>query len=451
MHTNLNTLLVITNQYPPENIVGALRPFRLVKHIARKGWRVKVITYMPNARVALDYNLLDELSYGTEIHYINKSRGPFIAKQSNRDYFSALKEKKKSLNGYNKFIKRLHGIGKELINRAFIPDAETIKAPLFINKARKCINGAHNQVAITTSPPHSIHLAGLFLSKIYKIPWIADFRDPWDYYPKTGSIQISNPIEKKLEYYVLNNANAIISSTKTYTNNLIKKYPHINKDKFFTITNCFDPEKVSVINNQPKDKFIISYTGIFYPQKDPFTFFRALRTWLDRSEKSKREWIENNLVVQLIGSKSKPVEDIIHSLKLSRLVRFIERVAHYQAIRMTKASDLLLICTGIGRQTREGWLPSKLFEYLGCKIPILAVTREGELAHVIRETNSGYVVSSEDHQTIISILENEMNKKYVANDFQNQFSFSFHGIERFEESCVMGEMIRIIEKASGIF
>ena len=45
---------------------------------------------------------------------------------------------------------------------------------------------------------------------------------------------------------------------------------------------------------------------------------------------------------------------------------------------MLRESDMALIATGLGNQTRPGWLPSKLFEYLGCRIPILAIAARGK-------------------------------------------------------------------------
>lgn len=115
--------------------------------------------------------------------------------------------------------------------------------------------------------------------------------------------------------------------------------------------------------------------------------------------------------IKLVGSRTKAVVDVIQSLGLSSWVSFVPRVSHGEAIRITKGCDLLLIAAGIGKRTRPGWLTSKLFEYLGCKIPILAVVREGEMARIIRQTNSGYVVTGEDHQAIINVLETEMERK----------------------------------------
>ena len=191
-------------------------------------------------------------------------------------------------------------------------------------------------------------------------------------------------------------------------------------------------------------RFVICYAGIFYPSKDPYTFFRALRTYLDAGSAEKRSWISSHLRVQLIGSKDAATLRVVEALRLEPIVRFVERVPHDLAVSMLKASDMALIATGLGPQTRPGWLPSKLFEYLGCRVPILAVTPEGEAADIIRKTESGYVVSTENHAAIGDILDTAMNNKFEIEP-KTGYRLTFSGVERYAEKNVMVNMIRILQ------
>jgi hypothetical protein len=114
---------------------------------------------------------------------------------------------------------------------------------------------------------------------------------------------------------------------------------------------------------------------------------------------------------------------------------------------LLKQSDMALISTGLGAQTRPGWLPSKIFEYLGCRIPILAITPEGEAADIIRRTDSGYVVTSEDHDAIGRIFETEMARKFGGTGLPIR-TFTFAGVERYGEGQVMLEMARILRSTT---
>jgi glycosyltransferase involved in cell wall biosynthesis len=313
-----------------------------------------------------------------------------------------------------------------------------------IKKTLRLLKRGGKNVILTTSPSHSLHLAGFACKKLTKTPWIADFRDPWDHYPITGSIYLKNPLERKLKKIVIESADTVISTTDMYNLNLINEFPYLNSSKFIKITNSYDGNRVAATEPPPKDKFVISYTGIFYPNKDPFTFFRALRTWFDGMENNERKKYEKILTVQLIGSRNKIVEQVIEDLDLWSVVQFINRVPHQEALQMSISSDLLLICAGLGKQTRPGWLPSKLLEYLGCRVPILAICRKGEMAGIIRNTDSGYVVTKEDHVVIYNILQNAIDKKLsgILNS-----DFKFKNVEQFEEENTMQQFVQIIEKS----
>ncbi|BCS97093.1 hypothetical protein DSLASN_27250 [Desulfoluna limicola] len=157
-------------------------------------------------------------------------------------------------------------------------------------------------------------------------------------------------------------------------------------------------------------------------------------------DQEKQQRLACRFQVQLVGSRTKAVVDVIQSLGLEPWVSFVPRVSHEEAIRRIKCCDLLLISAGIGHRTRPGWLTSKLFEYLGCRTPILAVVREGEMARIIRQTNSGYVVTGEDHKAIIDILETEMGRKWG----RAPSPFTFEGVEVFEEVAVFNRMKEIL-------
>jgi glycosyltransferase involved in cell wall biosynthesis len=272
-----------------------------------------------------------------------------------------------------------------------------------------------------------------------------DLRDPWDPYPTTGRYESRHPIRCLLERTILKTADAVISTTETNTRILREQHASLPTGKFWTVTNSFDARKVGIPASGDPYHFVISYTGIFYPEKDPYTFFRALRTWFDAMQPETRMRMERLLRVKLIGTPQGVTRGVVSNLGLDTVVKFIDRVSHPEAIRLTRQSDLALVSIGLGRRTRPGWLPSKLFEYLGCGVPILAIGREGEMMETIRKTNSGYVITSEDHSVLHRILDEEIRRKFGGGTPRPEKRFTFTGIEEYEERNVFGRMIRILE------
>lgn len=439
-------LYLLTQYFPPVNIVGALRPYRLVKHAANFGYQARVFTLKSTQYKTLDFSLVTELPVDTEIIFIDTGEshkvGTFRKDPPVKDHKCIFNNDVKR-NG----SRRVSTFVKYITDRMLFPDANIRFVRRFLSAASKNIENKGETVLFTTSPSHFIHVVGYLLKRKFNLPWVVDLRDPWDYYPRYGNYKIRNPIERRLRNQVIQTADAIISTTNTNTEILRNQFQEVDPAKFHTVTNCYTEELIHGNTEKNKDKFIISYTGIFYDKKDPFTFFRALKSWFDGMDARTRKRYEELLRVQLIGSRSTAVERTIADNQIQDVVVIIDRVPHKEAVRLTKSSDMVLISTGIGGRTRPGWLPSKLFEYLGCRVPILAITREGDTARIIRETNSGYVVTSEDHEAIHRILETEIQRKFQENVPDNTSGFTFDGVDEFEEKHVISKMAKIIHDA----
>lgn len=446
-------LYILTSNFPPTNIVGALRPYRIAKHIGQNGWKPIIVTFSPSKYAIENDALLKELHPDTEICHVNAS-------SSNTSYvrvaeLSVLLDKHKSqlenfpTNTNKIFVKKIiHALTNELKKLVYIDDnVPWIRSIVRAVESRLNVN--ETNVILTTSPPHSMHVAGLILKNRYKQPWMVDFRDPWDSYPKTGNYEPEHWLSRLIEPRVIANADSIISTTYTNTKVLCSRYGKYNRDRFSTVTNTYDEKLVNIESIKDLDKFVISYTGIFYANKDPYTFFRALRSWFDNMSEDEMRSHGKRLKVQLIGYIDNTTKNIIKELDLTDTVVFKHQVSHPQSIQYLKNSDLALIAGGIGKKSRPGWLPSKLTEYLGSRIPILAVIREGEMAEILRATNSGYVITTEDHKAISDILYKEISNKFYNDKIKNDYhTFTFDGVEQFEEEKVFNKIFEIIQNIS---
>jgi glycosyltransferase involved in cell wall biosynthesis len=424
----LKTLAILTGSFPPTNIVGALRPFRLAKHIGRNGWRVVVLTHPPRPGEGLDESLLGELSRFHDIRYVSRAADQRA--------------------GNSRFRARAAGAARDILKEWVKPDLDIVHVPAYCRAFKEAHEKHPVDVVLTTSPAHSIHLAGLQIKNQFGLPWVVDFRDPWDDYLKTGTASIRHPIEKYFERKVIEKSDAVVSTTEIYTETLSSRHGEVDRGKFFTVTNSFDRHKTGKPKQKSTDKFIICYTGIFYPDKDPYGFFRALRNWFEHMEPEECRLYRDRLEVHLIGSGDRITRQVIHDLQLEGTVVFFERVSHDQAIQKTLQADMSLICTGTGEKTRPGWLPSKLFEYLGCRVPILALIREGELADIIRRTNSGHILTTEDHAQVGALIKECMDSKFYSQGLGFDGFYTFIGIDQFEEENVLKRFLSLLEKVA---
>lgn len=298
------------------------------------------------------------------------------------------------------------------------------------------------KLIITTSPPHSSHIFGALLAKTFGLPHIMDLRDPWTDINRGYKTPFRNWLEKKLESFTVHSSEYVISSTDTYTCLLRSRYTKLSSDRFLTINNSYEEEKFESVVEEPSERFVIAYLGIFYPMRNPYCFFYALREWLE-----KHPGRQKDVEFRIIGASDPTTDKMVESLGLSELTVITGRVPHEKAIQLTKSSDLLLLATGTGPATPRGWIPSKLFEYLACRKPILANIPEGDASEIIRKTKTGYVVSNENVIEMVKILSREYYRKYHPDEQEIKFEPEEDSIRQYGSRAVMWQFAQAFDNA----
>lgn len=300
-------------------------------------------------------------------------------------------------------ISRKQKISRFIRGNFFLPDPRkgwnkhAIKAIVNYLKEEKidCI--------ITTGPPHSTHLIGQKIKKIYGIPWVADFRDPWTdiyYYKEFYPTLLAHKINLKLEKKVLLHANKIITVSPTWKNLLGNKIPD-GLEKVNVLTNGFDEKDFQLSENIPVAKEYITYVGTMsdiYPLE---AFINAFARVLPEFP---------NAVFRLIGTVSENQRNKINSLP-EKNVEFISYVDHKKAIEYMQEARMLLLLIP-EHNSSKGIVPGKLFEYFAVGRPVLVIgDEEGDAATFVRENEAGEASSSGDTDKMFKIIHECMENK----------------------------------------
>ena len=414
-------LLLFSYAFPPKNVVGSLRPYRLCRYLPDHNWLPTVLTERIDQRSLRSKLSMAGISPDIHIHRIHKLEPIKLLSKS----LKWIKESRHAKAPHPAATISKQGppvlsypqtppkTGAAKI-KMMISDLFENPDPMVLWSFFAFLKGAsllmkkdvRYHLILSTSPPHSSQIFGCLLAKAFGLPHIMDLRDPWTDISRGYQTPFRSRLERAMENFVINYSACIISSTNTYTEQLRKRYPDIPENRFLTITNSFEEKKFNSITEIPNERFVISYLGIFYPKRDPYCFFRALKAWLDHYPERR-----NDLIFRIIGDSDPTTNNIINILGISDIVEITGRVDHEKAIQLTKSSDLLLIATGTGQATPRGWIPSKLFEYLACRKPILANIPLGDASQIIQSSNSGYVVHTDSVSEIFSILDQEYSRK----------------------------------------
>ncbi len=325
------------------------------------------------------------------------------------------------------------------------PDSHIFWVPLAFLKGARVLLKEKVDVIYCSSPPHSSHIIAFLLAKCFGKPYIIDFRDPWCV---TGSRRSPNKKiswvlkwETLMKRALINQAARIICATEGERDELAEELPELKSAHFTFITNGYDPTDFSELRVSKKfsTKLTLTHAGTIYGGWGG-ELFEALQR-LIRSHPG----IEGRMQVQLLGEIADEYAEPIRILEAGGIVRNYGLQPHATALRMVMESDVLIILLG-GHQDLQSHIPAKVFEYLHAGKPILAISRDGELAEIVRKSGLGILVSPDDIEKLVDTLW-RLCEDYTAGGLTRVPNNSY--IRSFERSALTEKLAGILEEVKG--
>jgi len=411
----MRKVLVITYYWPPAGGPGVQRWLKFVKYLRDFG--IEPIVYIPENP---NYPIVDE-TFENEIPdditiYKHRIFEPyriaslFSKKKTKRISSGIIQTKNQSF---------LEKIMLAVRGNFFIPDARKYWVRPSVKFLYDVIEKERIETVITTGPPHSVHLIGLYLKKFKKVQWIADFRDPWTsigYHKKLKLSSMAKNRHKELEQLVLTDANKIVVTSETTKN----EFQILTKQPIKVITNGFDTVLGNSVNLD--DKFTISHIGSMLSSRNPKNLWKVLAELI-----SENETFQNALRLQFLGVLSDDVLQTLNKMGLKDYIDVLGYVSHDEAIRYQQKSQVLLLVEINSKET-QGIIPGKLFEYMAAERPILGVGPENwEVAQRVAETKTGAIFDYSSHFQLKNVLLNwfeqyEKKQLSVSSVHTNQYS-----------------------------
>jgi len=285
------------------------------------------------------------------------------------------------------FLKFLYKYYREI---AHYPDSEKGWKPFAAKAGDELLQNEDIDAMISSSSPVTCHLIARELKERHKIPWVADFRDLWTQNHNYPFSRLRKMFEKKLELKTLSTADALVTVSPLLTEKL--KMLHKGK-RGYTITNGFDPEKMSDGKTNLTSKFTITYAGQIYTKQDPSKLLVALKDLI-----SEKAIDPKDVDVRFYGPENESLTNRIEEYGLSTIVRQCGVVPRDISFEKQKESQLLLLLKWEDPKER-GVIPGKIFEYLAARRPILATGGTDDvIKELLNETNGGI-----DAQTVEDI------------------------------------------------
>jgi len=441
---------MISYPFPPITKSGTFRPAKFVKYLPQYNWQPFVITIKPKSKDPIDDSLTKDLPDGLPVvritawhprprdHFLDWLKGKrmpsSVDKPGNGN--ASAEGKPSILARITKFFEKLIEIPLSFIQ--YPPVDRSIYWSLrIIPAARKIIKKNDINVIFTTSPPFSPLVTGLVLKKIYGIPWVVDFRDPWTTeklrYGSTGwRLKINRFIERR----ALQEADGVIGVTPNWVDDL----KHLTgdsetSDKFFLITNGYDETDFAnhaVPDVDVETEIKISHIGSIY--EGGLEVLLNGMSHLDHSALSK-------LKVDIIGyMHPHDLDKLTQATTNGNISYQPQRLSHDQSLDLMRKSHVLLLSLPFE------YYPGKLFEYMRVGRPVLALAPEGSAAELIEQTQIGCVINREDTDQLTNVLEQ------IAFDYEGFVERYYHPnwefIHQFERRILTQKLSTIFTNLS---
>ena len=419
---------MISYPFPPTASAGAVRSERFARYLSEMGWQIEVVTIKPRSDLFEDNDRVHNFSKNVTIHPTNTF-----------DPWLMLIDKRPK----NIFIRAI----RSLLMRIFsFPDHMTTWIPFAVKAGLKICKNKHIDAIYTTSPPHSTHLAVLILSRIKKIPWVADFRDPWTlnaYRGNNGLDKLLMKIEKIMEKTVYVNSSAILANTKANRKNMLEAFSFIKKDKVVYLPNGWEEfAENDIYEGGKNEQLTIVHAGTFYPKFKPYALFYALSAWRKGDHpKTILPLNKSNIQIILLGARDETTKKLIVELGLEEFVIIKPWVAQAEAQKYMCQADLLLASLGTGKESAT-YVPSKLFEYIAAGRPIIGFFPEGEASSLIKKTGTGKVFTTDDSAPVIDFLSKLIFREEKCTEY---FSKNNYTITGYHIKSITAKLDRILE------
>jgi glycosyltransferase involved in cell wall biosynthesis len=297
-------------------------------------------------------------------------------------------------------------------------------------------------LVITTGPPHSTHLAGLYLKKKYNLKWIADFRDPWTelYYNKLlYRTAFARNRDRRLESDVINKADIVLSVGPSMVEMLKSKARESKSDpyKFRYILNGFDESVFNVASFNKDEKFFtILHLGVLSDNQPIDGFVDALKKIsLEHPDYFKK------FKLKLTGKVSPNIINAVR-IKLPDLTLVIsEYLNHKEAINEMVNADLLFNSLADAPESKY-LISGKLMEYITTGNPVLCLGNpEGDAAKLLSISPDAVVIERYNKNAIFDFVF-----KVFIEWLNGKRNSSLNILEKYTRKNTTAELAQLINK-----
>jgi hypothetical protein len=357
-----------------------------VKYLPEFGWQPIVLSARPHRADVVDPDLCEEI--------------PVSAIVSRTDHVHPKRIEQLLRQVWTLFWRaRLRFIARHIepykVIRWWVPDVYFCWLVPALREGWRLVQRYEPDVLLSTAPPYTAHLIGLWLSRITGVPFVADYRDPWSSNPfATFPSPAHRILSRWLDRAAMRAADMVTTTTERMTDELRELGGNTEPEKFHTIWNGFDrPDFLPRQSHNRGAQLVISHIGSLYGLRQADGFLSVVDALVTSGR------IEaDHLRVSFVGTGDAGTGRYEGRPWVER----VEHVCHGEAIRRMCEADYLVLLVPSQSLSQ---VPGKLFEYLAAERPIIAIAPpDSSAAHIVKCARAGVVISPDEAGSLSSLL-----------------------------------------------
>lgn len=405
----MKSVAMISYFFPPEGSAGVYRSLRFVRQLSRMGWKTTVVTVDPYRYERFDPNLLSQVHKDTEIIAV-KARDPWLALQAWRG-----KNLEKQLSGAPaEIIDRVHVAQhaplrtkvREFIRTAeayyYCPDfAKPWIRPAVQMTSQMCVQN-HPMALWATIGPVSAGVVAQRVSCRTGIPYVLDFRDPWELYYYESEMQRPKGVTRSAQrtlYTLFEGARSVVFL-----------FPRMAECYWQAYKGALDPAKIHIIPNGYEgaieefrvpnaDRCTILYAGTLSSYRYD-TLLQAIKIL-----KIRYPTVAGQLRMSFVGDGMGALARMAEALGISDIVHTSPPVPYDEVKRLNETAHAFLILgRSPDRKGHELVAGAKLFGYFKARKPIVAIVPQDETREILSTVEVETIAHSHSVPDIVQVL-----------------------------------------------
>jgi glycosyltransferase involved in cell wall biosynthesis len=380
----MKKVLFITYYWPPSGKASLHWPLDIIRHLPKDEIEPIILTVKDESFTRKDESLQEKVDPNWII-LKSKALEPFdiyrkfIGKKKDAKLVSS-----ETISLDNKSLTHRTSIWIRM--NLFVPDARIGWYFTAVKKVKKFIKKNKIDSIVSIGPPHSSHLIGLKLSKIFSVPHIPVLIDPWVdiiYYRNFKRNAVILKLDKHFEKSVLKNAKQVVFVNKSTQKDYLKKYDFLNgKTNVLYWGYDEDDFKDLKIEKIKKDEKIIVHAGNLFAYQNPKNFWKQIKIENDNG---------NNFKIRFVGTVDPIILQFLIEIGLKDKVELVGFLPYSEMLKQILEADALLVCASEPRH-----VPGKLFEALRTGNPIIAFGDDNtEVNEIIESAKAGMMFGYE--------------------------------------------------------